>query len=277
MQFVLIASFVIGLLLAASRAAPSVSVISDTQLDAKGIFFVSYDGVVNVNSFQLSGVLTYSNYQYAAWYTSTKYAILGRRQLPSGGWSTLQLPHQLSTSDSHNVIALGISPSDGKVHVALDCHSTKLYYTSSEAGLATSGASWTASRFGSITNTLGNLNIGRLVGYAYFYSCIKRPFILISAPLRTHNSWSPQTISYSLSIDLAYQATALHNSLNIRVVRGQTSDLGHQRLGHILRRTERLAVLEISTFTDLRTNRVMLMLRELGGSKLERCPAIMGV
>jgi len=168
MQLVLIASFVVGLLLAASRAAPSVSVISDTQLDAKGIFFVSYDGVVNVNSFQLSGVLTHSNYQYAAWYTSTKYAILGRRQLPSGGWSTLQLPHQLSTSDSHNVIALGISPSDGKVHVALDCHSTKLYYTSSEAGLATSGASWTASRFGSITNTLGNLNIGRLVGYAYF-------------------------------------------------------------------------------------------------------------
>lgn len=33
----------------------------------KGIFFVSYDGVVNVDSFQLSGVLTYQSFQFAAW------------------------------------------------------------------------------------------------------------------------------------------------------------------------------------------------------------------
>jgi len=42
----------------------------------------------------------------------------------------------------------------------LDCHSTQVFYTSSEAGLATSGASWVASRFGSITNTIGNLDVG---------------------------------------------------------------------------------------------------------------------
>ncbi|KAF8957012.1 hypothetical protein BDZ97DRAFT_1906978 [Flammula alnicola] len=150
------------------EAAPSVSLISNTQVDANGIFFVSYDGVVNVNSFQLSAVLTYSNWQYAAWYTSTKTAILARRQLPSGSWTTLQLPHQLSTSDSHNVISLGVSPADGKIHVALDCHSTQVYYTSSEAGLATSGASWIANRFGNITNTLGNLNIGSTITYPQF-------------------------------------------------------------------------------------------------------------
>lgn len=154
---------VIGFFFAACTAAPSVSFISNTQLDANGIFFVSYDGVVNVNSFQLSGVLTYSNWQYAGWYTSSGMAMLARRQLPSGAWTSLQLPHELSTSDSHNVIALGVSPADGKIHVALDCHSTQVYYTSSEAGLATSGASWIASRFGTITNTIGNLNVGRLV------------------------------------------------------------------------------------------------------------------
>ncbi|KAF5317497.1 hypothetical protein D9619_013171 [Psilocybe cf. subviscida] len=161
---------VIGLLLAgtACNAAPSVSLVSNIQLDPDGIFFVSYDGVVNVNSFQLSGVLTYGSYQYAAWYTSSKAPVLARRQLPSGSWTTLQLPHTLSTSDSHNVIALGVSPSDGKIHVALDCHSTPLYYTSSEAGLATSGASWVASRFGTITNTLGNLNIGSTITYPQF-------------------------------------------------------------------------------------------------------------
>ncbi|KAJ3510422.1 hypothetical protein NLJ89_g4688 [Agrocybe chaxingu] len=152
----------------ACTAAPSVSLVANTVLDANGIFFVSYDGVVNVNSFQLSGVLTHGNYQYAAWYTSTRYAILARKQLPSGSWQTLQLPHQLTTSDSHNVIALGVSPQDGRIHVAMDCHSTRLFYTASEAGLATNGASWTASRFGSITSTLGNLNIGTVVTYPQF-------------------------------------------------------------------------------------------------------------
>jgi len=161
MYLPLLLSTFLGVWITLCKSAPSVSFISNTQLDPNGIFFVSYDGVVNVNSFQLSGVLTYQNWQYAGWYTSSKTAMLARRQLPSGSWSTLQLPHQLSTSDSHNVIALGVSPSDGKIHVALDCHSTQMYYTSSEAGLATSGASWTASRFGAITNTLGNLNIGK--------------------------------------------------------------------------------------------------------------------
>ncbi|KAJ7168321.1 hypothetical protein C8R43DRAFT_983989 [Mycena crocata] len=166
MQFLVAA---VGLLLASvCGAAPSVSVVSNTQLDASGVYFVSFDGVVNVNSFQLSGVLTYQSFQYAAWYTSTRTAVLGRRTLPSGAWSTLQLPHNLSTNDSHNVISLGVSPADGKIHVALDCHSTQVFYTSSEANLATSGNSWIASRFGAITTTLGTLNIGTVVTYPQF-------------------------------------------------------------------------------------------------------------
>jgi len=161
---------IVGLLLAnvCSGAAPTVSVVSNTLLDAKGIFFVSFDGVVNVDSFQLSAVLAFQNFQYAAWYTSTGMAILGRRTLPSGAWSTLQLPHNLSTSDSHNVISLGVSPQDGKIHVALDCHSSQVSYTSSVANLATSGASWVASQFAPITTTLGTLNIGTEITYPQF-------------------------------------------------------------------------------------------------------------
>jgi hypothetical protein len=144
-------------------AAPKVTLTSNTILDSSGVYFVSYDGLVNVNSFQLSGVLTYGSYQYAGWYSSSRSAMLARRQLPSGAWSTLELPHKLVADDSHNVVTLGVSPQDGRIHVALDCHSTKLYYTVSEAGLATSGASWVASRFGGITNTLGGLDVGRWV------------------------------------------------------------------------------------------------------------------
>jgi hypothetical protein len=100
--------------------APTVTSQSSTQLDPQGIFFISYDGLVNVEAFQQSGVVTYGGYQYAGWYTSTRYAIIARRQLPSGSWSTLQLPHQLSVDDSHNVVSIGISPSDGRIHIAMD-------------------------------------------------------------------------------------------------------------------------------------------------------------
>ncbi|KAJ7184362.1 hypothetical protein C8R46DRAFT_1063840 [Mycena filopes] len=113
--------------------APPVSVVSNTQLDSKGDLF----RVVNVNSFQDSAVLAYQNFQFAAWYTSTGIA----------------LPHNLSTIDSHNVISLGVSPADGKIHVALDCHSTQI---------------WVASRFAAITTTLRTLNIGTTITYPQF-------------------------------------------------------------------------------------------------------------
>jgi hypothetical protein len=109
-------------------------------------------------------------------YTSTGTAVLGRRSLPSGAWSTLQLPHNISTIDSHNVISLGVSPADGKIHVALDCHSTPVFYTSSEAGLATNGASWVASRFAAITTTIGTLNVGTYVRCLSLFS--KAHFLL---------------------------------------------------------------------------------------------------
>ncbi|KAF8158012.1 hypothetical protein B0H34DRAFT_749368 [Crassisporium funariophilum] len=168
MRLVLFIATLTSFLVSVCKAAPSVSLVSNTQLDANGIFFISYDGVVNVNSFQQSAVVTQGNWQFAAWYTSTRAPVLGRRQLPSGAWSTLQLPHSLTTDDSHNVIALGVSPSDGRIHVALDCHSTQVYYTVSEANLASSGASWTTSRFGAITNTIGNLNVGSVITYPQF-------------------------------------------------------------------------------------------------------------
>jgi hypothetical protein len=146
-------------------AAPTVTLTSNMLLDPRAIFFVSYDGVVNVNSFQLSGLLTFGSFQYAGWYTSTSQLILARRSLSSTTWSTLALPHNLTTQDSHNVVALGVSPQDGRIHVAFDCHSTDVFYTVSEAGLATTGTgnSWVVSRFAAIANTIGTLNVGTYV------------------------------------------------------------------------------------------------------------------
>jgi BNR repeat-containing family member len=149
---------------AATVAAPGVAVIANTQLDATALYFVSYDGLVNNESFQQSGILSYAGFQYAAWYTSDRTAVLGRRQLPSGGWQTVRLPHQLSTDDSHNVISMGVSPSDGRLHIAMDTHGTAVYYVKSEAGLVTNAASrsWDASRFGAVQRTLDGVDLGTI-------------------------------------------------------------------------------------------------------------------
>lgn len=152
--------FCLGIVVTTCLAGPSVSLIANQVLDSNAIYFVSYDGLVNVNSFHLSAVLTYGSYQYAGWYTNSRAPVLARRQLPSGSWQTLQLPYSLSVNDSHNVVTLGVSPQDGRIHVAMDCHSTRVFYTVSETGLATNGASWVSSRFGPITTTIGNLNVG---------------------------------------------------------------------------------------------------------------------
>ena len=65
----------------AAGPGPSVSGRSTTRLDGQAIFFVSYDGLVNNNSFQKNGLLTYKGYQYAVWDTSTGNAKVGRRLL----------------------------------------------------------------------------------------------------------------------------------------------------------------------------------------------------
>jgi hypothetical protein len=58
-----------------------------------------------------------------------------------------------------------------RIHVALDCHSTRLYYIQSVASLADNpeSMSWTASQFGSAQTTLGGLNLGRFVTLIYVH------------------------------------------------------------------------------------------------------------
>ncbi|NUT49728.1 MAG: Tat pathway signal sequence domain protein [Saccharothrix sp.] len=145
-----------------AHAAPGVTVLSDTLLDQSALYFVSYDGLVNNNAFQ-DALITYNGHQYAAWYTSSRNAVIARRAL-GGGWEKAVLPHQLSANDSHNVISLGISPQDGTLHVAMDTHNTRVYYTKSVAGLAAQPGShpWSASLFGAEQRTLGGVELGAM-------------------------------------------------------------------------------------------------------------------
>jgi hypothetical protein len=148
----------------AHAAGPPVTRLADTQLDPSALFFVSYDGIVNNASYQQSGILSWAGYQYAAWYTANRNAVVARRQLRSGAWRTVQLPHALSANDSHNSISLGVSPADGRLHVAMDTHNTRVWYVKSEAGLVTSPGSrtWVASRFGAMQRTLDGVDLGTM-------------------------------------------------------------------------------------------------------------------
>ncbi|WP_156724816.1 BNR repeat-containing protein [Streptomyces apocyni] len=151
-------------------SVPSVTLISDTPLDATALYFVSYDGLVNNNSFQKNGILTHRGHQYAAWYTADRSATVARRALPDGPWQRVALPHRLRYDDSHNVICLGVSPDDGRLHLLMDAHSDAFFSVTSEPGLtdAPQTRAWTAARFGDVQRTLGGATLTDQFTYPQF-------------------------------------------------------------------------------------------------------------
>ncbi|MEU9737473.1 BNR repeat-containing protein [Streptomyces sp. NPDC048002] len=154
----------------AADPGPSVTPTGTTTLDSQAIFFVSYDGLVNNNSFQKNGLLTYKGYQYAGWYTADRNAVVGRRALGGTTWSTVKVGHTLRYDDSHNVISMGVSRTDGRLHLNMDSHSDGFTYVKSVAGLLDNpaGLSWTASRFGAPQSTLDGLALTSQFTYPQF-------------------------------------------------------------------------------------------------------------
>ncbi|MGW5665579.1 BNR repeat-containing protein [Streptomyces sp. NPDC003758] len=156
----------------AATPGPSVTRTGTTTLDSQAIYFVSYDGLVNNNSFQKNGLLTYKGYQYAAWYTSTRNAVVARRKLGASTWSTVTLSHQLKSDDSHNVISLGVSEIDGRLHLNMDSHSDGYFYVKSVAGLMDNPGTtaWTSSVFGAVQTSLDGLALTSQFTYPQFVS-----------------------------------------------------------------------------------------------------------
>ncbi|WP_175410472.1 BNR repeat-containing protein [Streptomyces sp. TRM64462] len=154
----------------AADPAPAVSRINDTRLDSQALYFVSYNGLVNNNSFQKNGLLTYKGYQYAAWYTADRNAVVARRALGSTTWQTVTVGHKLRYNDSHNVISMGVSRIDGRLHLTMDSHSDAFFYVKSTAGLLDNpgGRAWTASQFGPVQTTLDGLGLTSRFTYPQF-------------------------------------------------------------------------------------------------------------
>ncbi|WBB60676.1 BNR repeat-containing protein [Streptomyces sp. WMMC500] len=154
----------------AAAPGPSLTRIADTEPDPEAIFFVSFDGLVNNSSFTKNGILTHAGHQYAAWYTADRSAVLGRRAPGERDWETVTLDHKLKYDDSHNVISLGVSAADGRLHVNMDSHADGYFYLKSVPGLMNRPGAhdWTADAFGPVQTTLDGLTLTDRFTYPQF-------------------------------------------------------------------------------------------------------------
>ena len=63
-----------------------------------------------------------------------------------------------TSGNAHSTISLGVSPTDGRLHIAFDHHSSELNYVTSVAGMLDPPGvvPWVTASFGPVTNSLGN-------------------------------------------------------------------------------------------------------------------------
>ncbi|MEU9384339.1 BNR repeat-containing protein [Streptomyces sp. NPDC048279] len=151
---------------------PSVTRTGSSRLDAQAVYSVSYDGLVNNNSFQKDGLFTYQGYQYAGWYTATGAAVIGRRSPGGSSWATVTLAHRLKAEDSHNVISMGLSGVVGRLHITMDSHSDAFFCVKSVAGLLDDpgSAPWTPALLGAVQTSLDGVEPASRSTYPQFVS-----------------------------------------------------------------------------------------------------------
>ncbi|GIF74441.1 hypothetical protein Asi02nite_39590 [Asanoa siamensis] len=133
---------------------PNAGRLADDILDPTAHARITYEGSVNIASFQQDGLLTHGNYQYVAWYRSDGRATVSRRSLPGGNWQSLELDGFLDANDSHNTISMAVTPSDNRLHIALGTHAAAQLYIRSVPGLATGNATWSSRSFEGLRRAL---------------------------------------------------------------------------------------------------------------------------
>ncbi|KAL5480449.1 hypothetical protein ACEPAI_1719 [Sanghuangporus weigelae] len=128
---------------------------------------------LNGGSFQQDPLVTFNGYQYAAFYdansssnTSVRYVSVARRELSptstsnSSTWEKFALTDYNQTlDDGHDIISLGISHTDGTLHLGFDQHDDDLHYRVSNPDVATNpqNITWSADLFGEVLDYLPGL------------------------------------------------------------------------------------------------------------------------
>lgn len=86
----------------------------------------------NWASFDQDKVVSYGNHQYTIYWDADKVLVVVRRDLRNHGVQALRLTrHKLTIrpTDRHRNTVIGISPSDGRLHLSWDHHNNNLRYT----------------------------------------------------------------------------------------------------------------------------------------------------
>src|SRR4051812_23892772 len=136
-------------LTAPAAAAPDAARIGDRILDPAARGVVSFENTANVSSFQQDGLFTYEGWQYTGFYRADRTAVISRRKLPAGRWQSIELDYKLFADDSHNTVAMAVTPSDGRIHLAYPTHNNAIRYTRSVPGIADhpETADWSSKSF----------------------------------------------------------------------------------------------------------------------------------
>lgn len=85
-------------------------------------------------------VVSYNGYQYTVYWDSDYVLALARRNLSNDSVQVIRFTDAILSlpSDPHNNTAIGISPSDGRLHISYDHHNQNLNYRTSNANFITS-------------------------------------------------------------------------------------------------------------------------------------------
>lgn len=151
---------------AQSEPQPAVQRLGETVLDPAARGNVTYAATANVASYQQDALLTHGDQQFAAWYAGDRQVVVARRTLPAGRWRSLRLDAALWADDSHNTITLGVSPSDGRLHVALATHGAHVRYVRSLPGLVSGALPWRSTSFEPLLGHLPGA-VGKPRGWTY--------------------------------------------------------------------------------------------------------------
>jgi hypothetical protein len=115
---------------------PDASRLADRILDPAARGVVTFENTANVASYQQDGIFTYKGWQYTGWYRADRTAVIARRKLPHGRWRSIELDYDLFADDSHNTVAMAVTPSDGRIHLAYPTHRDAIRYARSIPGIA---------------------------------------------------------------------------------------------------------------------------------------------
>jgi hypothetical protein len=150
----------------AQTPPPITAVRTNSLLALSSLTTVSFGGYLNGESFQQDGILTYNGYQYAAYWNAEARVVLARRPSGEGDWLKIEMApgYTGAALDAHNTISLGVSPRDGRLHVAFDHHDSDLRHVQSVAGLVSQPdtARWETASFGPVSSQLGTQPVDRL-------------------------------------------------------------------------------------------------------------------